>query len=101
MKPRTTADIPMVKLSADEKAHITDVPDYMLETLPHAANAVFMISRRNMAQMAKSPDERRFTMPSFITAIQIVVNLADDDDLKRQICAWIMAGKITSTPASQ
>jgi len=85
----------MVTLTPDEKAHIGDVPDYMLETLPHTANAVFMIIRRNMAQMAKSPDERRFTLPSFITAIQIVVNLANDDALKRQICEWIMAGKIT------
>jgi hypothetical protein len=84
----------MVKLTSDEKQHLGEVPDYMIATLPHAANAFFILMRRNMAQSTGQPEER-FTLAAAISAVQMVVNLADSDDLRRQVCAWITAGKIT------
>jgi hypothetical protein len=82
---KSLLDLPMVKLTSTEKAELGSVPDYMRETLPQVANGFFVLMRRQMGQN---------TRQAALSAIQMVINLADSDDIKRQICAWIMAGKI-------
>ena len=86
-----------IKLTAAEKSAFGNMPDYILETLPRVADSFLILIRRQMASSAKQP-EGLLTMTAFVTAVQMVINLADTEDVRRKVCEWIMAGKIP--PAS-